>query len=197
MVHSHDHDEQASINSAEESVTQWIAGLKAGKAEAADRLWHRYFERLAQLARRKLGSAPRRAADEEDVAAIVFRNLWQGAKSGHFPELRNRENLWPLLVVLTSRRVHDLLRHEKRRGNNGGLEELDEVIAVDPSPEFAAMMTENVSRLFEMLDPAQRQVAQLKLEGLENAAIAQELRCSPRTVERKLHVIRRIWDANP
>ena len=103
MVPSHDKGEKAPANSAEASVTQWIAGLKARKAEAADRLWNRYFERLVRLARKKLGSAPRRAADEEDVAAIVFRNLWQGAEAARFPELRNRENLWPLLVVLTSR----------------------------------------------------------------------------------------------
>jgi len=58
------------------------------------------------------------------------------------------------------------------------------------------MMTENVSR-FEVLDPVQRQVALGKLEGLENAKIARAIGCSQRTVERKLQVIRRIWDENP
>ena len=82
MVPLSENGESASSRSADSSVTEWIAGLKAGKGEAADRLWHRYFERLVRLARRKLGSAPRRMADEEDVAAIVFRNLWQGAESG-------------------------------------------------------------------------------------------------------------------
>ncbi len=197
MVSSHENKENASSSSADSSVTQWVAGLKEGKAEAANRLWHRYFERLVRLARRKLGSAPRHVADEEDVAAIVFRNLWQGAEAGHFPELLNRENLWPLLVVLTSRRVHDLLRYQNRRGKNEAPEELDHVIAEDPTPQFAAMMSENVSRLFAVLDPTQRQVAQGKLEGLENAEIARQLGCSERTVERKLQVIRRIWDENP
>jgi RNA polymerase sigma factor (sigma-70 family) len=197
MVPSNQQREQVSASSADMSVTQWIAGLKGGKAEAADRLWHRYFERLVRLARRKLGSAPRRVADEEDVAATVFRNLWQGAESGHFPELRNRENLWPLLVVLTSRRVHDLVRYQRRRGTDESPDELDYVIAEEPTPEFAAMMTENVSRLFAVLDSTYRQVAQSKLEGFENAEIARKLGCSERTVERKLHVIRRLWDANP
>jgi RNA polymerase sigma factor (sigma-70 family) len=136
-------------------------------------------------------------ADEEDVAAIVFRNLWQGAKAGNFPELRNRANLWPLLVVLTSRRVHDLFRREKRRADDGHPEELEQILAEEPTPEFAAMMAENVSRLFEMLDPVQQEIAQAKLEGRENAEIALKLGCSERTVERKLQMIRRIWDANP
>jgi RNA polymerase sigma factor (sigma-70 family) len=198
MVPRQDKSENLLSSSAQMSVTQWIVGLKEGKAEAADRLWHRYFERLVRLARKKLGSSPRRMADEEDVAAIVFRNLWQGAEAGQFTELRNRENLWPLLVVLTSRRVHDLLRYQKRRGSDDAPEELDHVISEEPTPEFAAMMTENVSRLFGMLkDPAQKQVAQGKLEGRENAEIARQLGCSERTIERKLQLIRRIWDANP
>jgi RNA polymerase sigma factor (sigma-70 family) len=198
MVPLHDGEAgRSSVFSADASVTEWIAGLKAGKAEAADRLWHRYFERLVRLARKKLGAAPRAMADEEDVAAIVFRNLWQGAESGNFPKLLNRENLWPLLVVLTSRRVHDLFRYQERRGGNAAAEDLDHLIAEEPSPEFAAIMTENVSRLISMLDPQQKQVAQGKLEGLENAEIAKKLGCSQRTVERKLHVIRRTWDANP
>ena len=187
MTSSQNRDlKKASSFSANASVTQWIAGLKAGKAEAADRLWHRYFERLVRLAQRKLGSAPRRVADEEDVAAIVFHNLWQGAESGRFPDLRNRDNLWPLLIVLTSRRVVDLFRREKRYGGAAAEEDLDNLIAQEPSPEYAAMLTENVSRLFAALEPQQRQIAQRKLAGQENAEIARELGCSLRTVERKL-----------
>jgi len=61
-----DKKENLSSSSAQMSVTQWIAGLKEGKAESADRLWKRYFERLVGLARRKLGASPRRMADEEE-----------------------------------------------------------------------------------------------------------------------------------
>jgi DNA-directed RNA polymerase specialized sigma24 family protein len=59
------------------------------------------------------------------------------------------------------------------------------------------MMTENVSRLYSMLAPELRQIAERKLEGQENAQIALELGCGLRTIERRLQEIRRIWDANP
>ncbi|MGO8747053.1 MAG: ECF-type sigma factor [Thermoguttaceae bacterium] len=180
-----------------QSVTQWIAGLKAGNAAAADQLWQRYFDRLVRLARKKLGSAPRRMADEEDVAANVFRNLWQGAEEGRFPELRDRGNLWPLLVVLTTRRARDLVRDEGRRGGEGGSDELENVIEQEPSPDFAAMMAENVSRLFSMLTPELREIAERKLEGHENAQIALALGYGLRTIERRLQQIRRIWDTDP
>jgi DNA-directed RNA polymerase specialized sigma24 family protein len=114
------------------------------------------------------------------------------------PFLTDRANLWPLLVVLTSRRVHDAIRYQQRRGGDDCPDELDHVISQEPTPEFEAMMSENVTRLLDKLDdPVHRQVAQGKLEGRENAEIARQLGCSERTVERKLQVIRRIRDANP
>ena len=49
------------------SITQWIADLKRGDPQAAEKLWQRYFERLVRLAKKKLRT-PLRIADEEDVA---------------------------------------------------------------------------------------------------------------------------------
>jgi hypothetical protein len=37
-----------------DSVTQWIAQLRAGDDVAAGKLWERYFHRLAGLARKHL-----------------------------------------------------------------------------------------------------------------------------------------------
>ncbi len=59
------------MSQSDDSVSQWIDGLKAGDAAAAAKLWRRYYRRLVGLARKKLGDRPRRVADEEDV---VLRN---------------------------------------------------------------------------------------------------------------------------
>src|SRR5262245_11049219 len=50
------------------SVTCWLDLLRAGDPAAAQKLWEGYFRRLVGLARARLRAAPRRAADEEDVA---------------------------------------------------------------------------------------------------------------------------------
>ncbi len=57
---------------SDESVSQWLGQLQAGDPTAAQKLWERYFRRLVGLARKKLRAAPRRAADEEDVALSAF-----------------------------------------------------------------------------------------------------------------------------
>lgn len=40
----------------ERSVTQWIRALKGGDEDAASRIWERFFGRVVQLARKRLGA---------------------------------------------------------------------------------------------------------------------------------------------
>ena len=98
----------------EGSVTRWLHELVAGDQAAAQELWNRYFQRLVGLARSKLRGAPRRAADEEDVALSAFDSFCRGAEQGRFPRLDDRDNLWRLLVVITERKACDLVQHEGR-----------------------------------------------------------------------------------
>ena len=94
--------------SSEGSVTGWIDRLKGGDPAAAQRLWQSYFRRLVGLARHKLQGAPRRAADEEDVALSAFDSFCRGAEQGRFPQLHDRDNLWRLLVCITDRKLKNL-----------------------------------------------------------------------------------------
>ena len=71
-------------NPTHDSVTTWIQGLKEGQDEAARHIWNRYFEELVRVARKRLGAAPRRDADEEDVLISVFDSLCEGALQGRF-----------------------------------------------------------------------------------------------------------------
>ena len=173
------------------SVTQCIADLKAGEASAAERLWQTYFQRLVGLARTKLGPQVRELADEEDVALSAFKSLCLGSVRGRFPELRDRDNLWPLLVVLTVRKATDLIKHERRQKRGGGQRRdnslpsddgLEQLLSREPTPEFSAMVAENCACLLERLEPPLRQIAQLRLEGYANIEIAARLdlaRCGP------------------
>jgi DNA-directed RNA polymerase specialized sigma24 family protein len=191
------------------SVTHWIRLLKAGEHAAAQPLWEAYCRRLAGLARQKLGAAPRRAADEEDVALSAFDSFCRGAERGRFPQLRDRDDLWHLLVVLTARKALQFLRSECREKRGGGkvlteadLEAADDsgdgalarVLGQEPTPEFAAQVAEEYQRLLDLLgDDELRAIALWKMEGETNEDIAAKLGCVPRTVERRLRVIRSLW----
>ena len=102
------------------SVTCWIGHLKEGDHGAAHHLWERYFHRLVALARAKLGQAPRLAADEEDAALSAFHILCDGAARGRFDRLGDRDDLWRLLVVITSNKATDLRKWQGRAKRGGG-----------------------------------------------------------------------------
>ena len=108
-------------SSIEGSVTGWIADLELDRAdEAQQMLWHRYFNRLIGLARVKLGDTPRGAADEEDVAIAALCSFFDGAAAGKFPQLKDRESLWPLLAKITSYKAIDQRRRALAKKQGGG-----------------------------------------------------------------------------
>jgi DNA-directed RNA polymerase specialized sigma24 family protein len=179
------------------SVTHWLDQLKAGNTKAAQHLWERYFERLVLFAHARLRNTPRALADEEDVALSAFDTFCRGVAAGRFPKLEDRDDLWKILVVLTARKVSALRDREKalKRSPPEGVVAVDweEVIGSEPTPDFAAEVAEEYQRLLDRLgDATLRLVAQRKMEGCTNEEIARELSCAPRTVERKLRVIRGI-----
>jgi DNA-directed RNA polymerase specialized sigma24 family protein len=194
----------------DESVTQWIGDLKAGdRGEATRLLWERYFSRLARLAQARLRAGGGGPADGEDVALSVLDTFIRGAAAGRYPGLGSRDDLWRLLVTITARKAHNRRRDEGRRKRGGGRvvgaaalagpdgeDFLAQVVGEEPTPEFAAQVVDEYRRLFGSLsDESLRVVALLKLEGHSNEEIARSLDCGVRTVERKLEVIRKRWEA--
>jgi RNA polymerase sigma factor (sigma-70 family) len=192
------------------SVTRWIGDLKAGDdpGAAAARLWHRYFPELVRLARARLGSSPRAASDEEDVALSAFHSLCEGAAHGRFARLDDRDDLWRLLATITARKALNQARHQRRRKRGGGRGRdeaallgpdassggMDQVAGPGPTAEFAAMMGEECRRLLDALgDEVTRQVVLMRMEGYSGEEIADRLGCNRRTVTRKLELIRRKW----
>jgi RNA polymerase sigma factor (sigma-70 family) len=195
--------------SSQGSVTNWIGQLQAGDPAAAQKLWERYYRRLVGLARKKLRDAPRRAADEEDVALSAFASFCHNAALGQFPQLADRDELWRLLVTITARKALNLRRDERRQKRGGAnvlsLSEgsgpsgrpqalFEQILDREPTPAFAALVADESRRLLESLgDDQLRTVALYKLEGHTNDEIAGKLACGRLTVQRKLRLIRQIW----
>ena len=187
---------------ADGSVTHWLRRLQAGEHQAAQGLWERYFRRLVGLARAKLRSGRRLAADEEDVALSAFDSFCRAAEEGRFPQLRDRDNLWRVLMLITARKAVHLLRDERRLKRGGGAtlaesggDDLDQIVGREPSPDFAAQVAEECQRLLTRLDnPGLITVALMKMDGHSNEEIAKHMECAPRSVGRKLQLIRRIWE---
>jgi len=191
------------------SVTALLEHLRAGDHAAAQPLWERYYPRLVGLARERLRGTPRRAADEEDVALSAFDSFCRGVEQGRFPDLKDRDGLWALLVLITVRKAADLVQYNRRDRRGGGRVRGDSALAGpdgdtgadglaraeagDPTPEVAAQLAEELQGLLDRLGSDElRAIAVWKLEGYSNAEVAARLGCAAVSVERRLRLIRKI-----
>jgi DNA-directed RNA polymerase specialized sigma24 family protein len=193
--------------SSEGSVTHWIDILQGGDRAAVDPLWQRYFGLLVTRARAALGAAPRRAADEEDVALGAFDSFCRGVEQGRFPRLHDRDDLWRLLLVLTARKAAHLIRRESRARRGGSAVRAETDVAAaggavlsagaidpEPTPQLAAQVAEECRRLLNKLsDDGLRSIAVWRMEGYTVEEIAGRLGRTPRTVARKIALIRDLW----
>jgi RNA polymerase sigma factor (sigma-70 family) len=107
---------------------------------------------------------------------------------------------------LTSRKAVDLVRYNRTKKRTARSEssratnerpdmaELAEVIDKTPTPEFALMAAEELRRLLDLLgDRNLEALAVMKMEGRKNSEIADRQGCSPRTIERRLELVRKKW----
>jgi DNA-directed RNA polymerase specialized sigma24 family protein len=200
-----------SDDSTHGSVTLMISQLALDQpSRAQEALWNRYFRRLVALARLKLRETPRRVADEEDVATVALASFFADQREGKFPQLHDRTDLWPLLATITAnkavdqqrqilaqKRGADQVRGDSIRGPEGEwladwpARQIDEEL----QPEYLVMMSEECDRLLAMLgDDELCLIARRRLEGYTNSEIARELKVIVRTVERRVKLIRTIWE---
>jgi RNA polymerase sigma factor (sigma-70 family) len=179
------------------SVSHWLDGLRAGDSVAAQELWNRYFARLVSVAQTRL-SGLSTEANGEDIALSALKSVMIGLQANRFPDLSDRNSLWPLLVTITARKAISEQRRQlagrRDRNRECSLEDLRDFIGVEPSPEFAIEVADELERLVEKLgDDSLRRIVERRISGFSNEEIADELGCSLRTVIRKLHRIRREW----
>ena len=189
-------------------VTGLIRKVRQGDDTAAQELWNRYSEQIVEVARRSLKDSSRRVQDEEDVAVIAFRSLLAGITAGRFPELDHRDQLWRLLMVITTRKAAAAIEKDHRQKRGGGdvrgdsalsqgssiLGGFDRLTSGQPAPDIAAIMADQTQQLLASLpDETAQRVAALKIEGFTQQEIADKLSINTRTVERRLKQIRELW----
>ena len=190
------------------SVTVWLRQLADGNQEAARKLWGRYGPDLIELARRRFRNILGAAEDEEDLVQSVFNALWTGATDGRLATVKDRDELWWLLLSITRRKALNRQAFNSRQkrshptvpltGNgdgDGSLTPEDLVADKDQPPaDLILILAEEQERLLTMLrDDTLRKIALWKLDGHTHDEIAVKLTVTPRTIIRKFNLIREIW----
>ncbi len=206
---------------SQHSVSVHIANLKHGQdvSRAQQFIFDRYFQRLASLAQKRLSGAASRAVTGEDIAISVLAKFFDKVSSGTaFPNLQNRQNLWPLLATIAQRKAITVFQRELRKHFDGRLRgesvlematdgqqrRLDEIVAGELTPASADEVFQQCGGILDELrdhderfdPPATRyhEIAVLILQGFTTTEIANSLGYkNKKTVERAIDEIRIIW----
>lgn len=173
-----------------------MARWRDGDEQAADELFHRYAHRLVALAHTRLSAKIARRSNAEDVVQSVYRSFFVNARAGRY-SLERSGDLWRLLVAITLHKLRGQVErhtaekrsiHQEQTAGDFGLPAA--VLAEEPSPAEAAALADEIEEVMNRLEPLQRQILELRLQGYNLEEIANAVQRSIRTVKRGLSDIR-------
>ncbi len=195
--------------SSERSLTRFALQLHSAEAaerdEAARQIWLYFSDRLLALVRRRLDPALRVRAAEDDVLQSVFASFFNARPAADRP-VRDRAEIWRLLVCLTMRRIANTadhhraqrrdVRRERRLEPHGGASAVFNGPPCDPGagrsfdPQDEVIAREQFERLLATLPDDLKQIFAMRLEGYTNAEIASQVNRVERTIELKMNALR-------
>lgn len=186
------------------SITRLIPHLYEGDACAIQQIWQRYIGRVEGVVRPIVCGLAPGAGNEEDVAQSAFRAFFDAAANNEAVQLESRDELWRLLVTISRRKAIDLVRRELRDRRGGKARHLpkglDNVTAQTASPSEITELQDLLDHLMLALettgDDKLKTVAVMRLEGMSTQEIAVELNCTVRAIQRKLHILERLWTSD-
>lgn len=188
-----------------EDSAELLRRYRQGDDEAAQIMFTRYLHRLVALAHSRLSAKLARRIDPEDIVQSAYRSFFLNARDGRYA-LEHSGDLWRLLVVITLNKLRQKVEYHtaaKRRFNkelSGRGHELvlgigADVLQRDPSPQETLAVLEEIEQLTSGLDPVQKQIVELRLQGYRIEEVAEEVHRSERTVRRVMDTIKRRLEA--
>ena len=189
------------------SVSKALVRFNEIEEKASQLIWDRYFERLRDFANGKIYPRHKRLFDGEDIAGSALLTLMNGLRENRFGDLKNRDQLWQMLVVIATRKTLNSAAFHDRVKRGGGkvqggsaienaieLKGLNGYFEQDQDPAKFVEFEMTCQELLNALpSEGYRQITLMRLAGFSNVEIAKKTGCSRRTIDRKLNAIRLVW----
>ena len=147
-------------------------------------------------ARSQLSPRLANRVDPEDVVQSVYRSFFAESRAGKY-QLEHGGDLWQLLVTITLHKLanqanrlaaqkHSVSRERHFSSEDSLLGIGAPVLARQPSPAEAVALADQLESTLRMLEPPQRRIVEMRLQGYILEEIAAALPCSLSTVRRVL-----------
>ncbi|MFO0946917.1 MAG: sigma-70 family RNA polymerase sigma factor [Planctomycetota bacterium] len=159
-----------------------LAKARTGDNSALTQLVEKYEGEIRMVARVQLGPALRPHLDSIDLVQSVHRSLMLGLRSNKF-EITDPESLIALALTMVRRKVARHWRHLQRQQRLSRGPEADthfpNLLASLSSPQSdpaeIAQRNDAIAKLWSHLDPSERKVIELRMQGHSTVEVAETL----------------------
>lgn len=178
----------------EPSAADLLNAWRDGDEAAAARFFERYRARLIAIVRARISRRLARRVEPDDIVLSAYRSFFVTARKGRFED--PSEDLWPLLVNITLRKLaRQARRHQAKRRDINQEEDYGsrfgaDLVQEEPTVEQAVILEEEVARLLARLSEHDREIVTRTLQGEDAETIANALGIHERSVRRTLQRIR-------
>lgn len=175
-----------------------LTAARSGDETAMQRLIQQYEPELRIVARNRLGPALRPHLDTIDLVQSVHRSLMIGLRGAKF-DISSPEKLIALAVTIVQRKAAKHWRHLKRQQRLSGHDESQDDL-VDTMLSLRGERTDANSELetrellaqwLQKVDPIERRLIELRLEGYSTVEIAEMLNLDSDVLRVKLSRLRK------
>jgi RNA polymerase sigma-70 factor (ECF subfamily) len=177
--------------SEQTSFEDLIRRVRAGDQDAAAELVQRYEPAIRRAVRFRLSDTRlMRVLDSMDICQSVFASFFVRTANGQF-DIDNPEQLMKLLVAMArnklAKQVHGQQRQcrDYRRVQGGEMDE-GQFPAAEGTPSQFAAGQELLREADKLLTEEEIKLRELRKEGFDWSAIAQQLGSSPEALRKKL-----------
>jgi RNA polymerase sigma factor (sigma-70 family) len=159
-----------------------VARARRGDSAAVAELVRRYEPDVRVVARLRLGTGLRPYLDSVDLVQSVHKSLLRGLRQDRF-DLTNPGQLVALALAMVRRKAarhwRRLRRQRRLEAGPGDSTDLPAVLASLSSPRAdpadAARFNDDLAHVCDRLDPTERRVIELRMDGYTRAEIAGRL----------------------
>ena len=176
-----------------------LIAARSGDSEALEKLVAQYEPELRIVARMRLGAALRPHLDSIDLVQSVHRSLLVGLRADRF-DISSPEKLIALALTIVRRKVAKHWRHLKRQQRLSGVDNgcsddlVDTLLAIqssEPTASESSGIREHLQRLMLELDPIEKQLIAMRIDGFSTIDVARALDLDPDVLRVKLSRVRK------
>lgn len=181
----------------EPTFRELLARGRDGNAEALSQLACLYETELRIAARVHLGPALRPYLDSLDLVQSVHRSLMVGLRNDKF-SITDSRSLLALALTMVRRKVARQWRRSRRQVRSRSdkpTSVLASLCSHSINPAAEAEVRDGLNRLWAELGGEDRELIELRLQGLSTTEAASQLGKSPEALRVRLHRLRKQLDA--